>query len=237
MKRFRIGDPLAFRAALALVYTAALLLAFEFWWIPSRVEARLRAAAPGPRPEPSLEPGLQWVAACVVGYLLIPLLLVLVVHREKPASVGFSLRRFHRHVLVYLGLYLLMLPAVLLAARRPEFRNLYPFMGAARADPGAFLRWEVAYVIQFIALEAFFRGYLLFTLEKRIGGLAVFVMTVPYALIHVHKPPFEAYGSIAAGLILGSLALRFRSWAGGALLHALVAVTMDSLAVRDSGMF
>ena len=53
-------------------------------------------------------------------------------------------------------------------------------------------------------------------------------------MIHYHKPPAEAFGALAAGIILGALALRYRSWLGGAILHSLVAVSMDSLAVFSS---
>ena len=41
----------------------------------------------------------------------------------------------------------------------------------------------------------------------------------------------------AEGLVLGFLALRTRSFAGGALFHGLVACTMDVLAVREAGLF
>jgi hypothetical protein len=224
------------RAVLALVYTAVLLTSFEFWLLPARIEAR-RQGYPLERMAPGLESGLWWVVACVIGYSLIPLAIVTLGHRERPASVGYGLSGFRRHVLVYLGLFALILPFVLVASTRPDFRGLYPFVGAARASVSTFLVWEVAYLLQFVALESFFRGYLLFTLEKSIGLLAVFVMAVPYVMIHFHKPPLEAFGAIIAGIVLGVLALRYRSWAGGAVIHGLVAVTMDTLAVRQAGLF
>lgn len=130
-----------------------------------------------------------------------------------------------------------MLPVIIVASQNPPFRDTCPFVPAARERLDVFLRWEAAYVAQFFALEAFFPGYLLFTLEKRLGASAVFVMVVPYAMIHFHKPAPEAFGAIVAGMILGFLALRFRSSAGGALLHSLVAVTMDTLAARQAGLF
>lgn len=222
--------------AIALVYTSALLTAFEFWWLPGRIEARAQGY-PAERMPPGLDSGLTWVAACVIGYVIVPLMVVLLVHRARPGSVGYGLSGFRGHVRVYLGLFALVLPLVLVASTRPDFRSFYPFVGAAREDVPTFLLWEAAYITQFVALEAFFRGYLLFTLEKHMGTLAVFVMTVPYVMIHWHKPPLEAYGAVVAGVVLGMLALRYRSWAGGAMVHALVAVTMDTLAVRQAGLF
>jgi hypothetical protein len=137
---------------------------------------------------------------------------------------------------VYLALYGLMLPLLWLVSQRSEFATLYPFVPSARTSLGVFLVWELAYASQFVALEAFFRGYLLFTCAQRIGWNAIPVMVVPYTMIHFHKPFLECLSAVAAGLLLGVLALRFRTFWGGAVLHILVAVSMDVLAVRQLHM-
>jgi len=230
------------RIVLALVYTACLLTVLEYWYLPERVQSRM---TPAPEwaapmqwyPTPSLEAGLTWVVACIIGFLVIPLLVTLTVHRDKPRSIGFTLAGFHFHLWIYLGLYAVMVPLILMVADRPDFQRVYPFVPTATQSMGNFIRWEVGYLAQFFALESFFRGYLLFTLEKRIGWNAIFVMAVPYCMIHWHKPPEEAFAAVIAGVVLGALALRFRSWVGGALLHALVALTMDLLAAHRAGLF
>lgn len=223
--------------AFVLLYTAAMLTVLEYRYLPTVIEARLRGLPSGVRPAPSLEAGVTWAIACVAGYLVLPLLWMLAVHRRPPAEIGFSGRGFRRHAGVYLGLYVLMLPVLWHVAKEPSFRDTYPFVRESLRDLGTFLRWELAYVAQFLALEAFFRGYLLFRLEKFLGPAAIYVMTVPYCMIHYHKPLPEALGAIVAGVVLGHLALKFRSWYGGALLHILVAVTMDGLAARRAGLF
>jgi len=86
--------------------------------------------------------------------------------------------------------------------------------------------------VQFIALEVFFRGFLLHGLRRALGANAIFVMVVPYCMIHFQKPMPETFGAIGAGLILGTLALRTRSIWGGVLIHVGVAMTMDVLALR-----
>lgn len=225
------------RSAFALVYVAVVLCVLEYLFLPTRVEARLQGLPAGYEITPSLQAGLIWAGGTITVFLVLPLAIVLLAHRDRPASIGWSARGFGRHVGVYLGLYLLMVPAVLFAAGREDFTSMYPFVHAARGDLQTFLIWEAAYLLQFLALEAFFRGYLLFTLERVIGKLAVFVMVVPYCMIHFHKPMLEAFGAVVAGVALGFLALRYRSFYGGALLHALVAVTMDTLAVSRAGLF
>jgi len=225
------------RAVFALLYTVVALTVLEYFWLPFRVEARLQGLPFGHGPAPSLSAGLQWAAATSAAFLLIPVAVVRLVQRERLASVRWYVRRFLRHVGVYLVLYLVMVPAILFAAGRDDFLSVYPFVGAAARDLHTFWIWELAYVGQFFALEAFFRGYLLFTLERAAGRLAIFVMVVPYGMIHFHKPVLEALGAVVAGVFLGFLALRYRSWYGGAVLHSLVALTMDSLAAQRAGLF
>jgi membrane protease YdiL (CAAX protease family) len=226
------GEPaIQRRAALALVYAVTALTVLEYFGLPFRIEARLQGLPFGAEPAPSLAAGLAWAAATSAAFLALPAALVLLVHREPLGSVGFSLGGFLRHAPVYLGLYALMLPALLWAAGRGDFLATYPFVPEARASRPALVAWELGYLAQFFALEAFFRGYLLFTLERAMGRLAICAMAVPYGMIHFHKPFLEALGAVIAGLWLGHLALRYRSFYGGVLLHGAVALTMDLLAV------
>ena len=112
---------------------------------------------------------------------------------------------------------------------RADFLNVYPFYrGAALASPGAVVAWELAYGVQFIALEFFFRGFLVLGLERYIGRYSVWVAVVPYCMIHFHKPPLEAFAAILAGIVLGEVARRTRSIMGGALVHLSVALSMDA---------
>lgn len=221
-------------AVVALLYTAIVLTLLEYPFRPGNVQQRLAPGSSGL----SLEAGAEWALACVCLYLVIPVLLMVCVHRRSPLAFGFSTRGLLRHLRIYLACFAVMLPLIIwVRGENPRFEQTYPFVKAASTDPRVFLRWEVVYLAQFIALEAFFRGYLLFALERSVGGLAVFIMTVPYCMIHYHKPLPETFGAIIAGVFLGTLALRYRSWAGGALLHMLVALTMDALAAHERGLF
>ncbi len=220
------------RCALVLVYMAAALTVLEYYYLPPRIQARL-----GPLGRISLEAGITWAIATSVAFGLIPLLIVKFVHREPLSSVGYNARGFWKHSWIYFGLFLFMVPFLFYAASQPAFVRTYPFVGAARNDFATFWKWEAAYILQFFALESFFRGYALFTLEKKIGQLAIFVLAVPYCMIHYHKPWMEAGGAIIAGIALCALALRTKSFYGGAMLHMLVAVTMDTLGARAGGLF
>jgi membrane protease YdiL (CAAX protease family) len=68
-------------------------------------------------------------------------------------------------------------------------------------------------------------------LRRAMGAGAIFVMAVPYCMIHFGKPYLEANGAIVAGVVLGSLAMRTRSIYAGFMVHITVAFCMDFLAL------
>ena len=223
-------------SAIALCYTAINLSIVEFWFLTNVVQRRINAenreARRAIQRGIGIEAGTTWAVATIVLQLVIPILLIRFVHRRKLSEHGWNMKGFIRHMWIYLGLFAFMVPFVLFAAQREEFLSRYPFVFEARTDGSVFLRWEIVYLLQFIALESFFRGYLLFTLERAFKWNACFIMAVPYCLIHWHKPALECFGALIAGVALGALALRFRSWYGGSVLHMLVGATMDILAFQ-----
>ena len=72
---------------------------------------------------------------------------------------------------------------------------------------------------------------MLFTVARYVGSYAIFIMVIPYVMIHFGKPFAETIGAIIAGIALGTLALRTRSIFGGVLIHVTVALSMDVLAI------
>ena len=183
---------------------------------------------------PALGPG--WFGAVnllwrSVLYLALPLL-SLVLLRLPPAKVGFSLGR-PRLWLRDIGLlYLVMLPLVFLASRQPSFQRSYPFFAFERLGVGNLLLGLAVRMVGMFAWEFLCRGYLLFGFERRVGGLAaIAIQTIPFAVMHVGKPAPEALGSIIAGIVLGIIALRNRSFVPGAILHWAVAASLDVFAI------
>jgi membrane protease YdiL (CAAX protease family) len=173
-----------------------------------------------------------WSGWRVIGYVILPILVILVLPGERLRDYHVSFQGFFRHFWIYLVLFLLILPAVILVSRTAAFRETYPFYRMANRSYADLWTWEVLYAIQFVSLEFFFRGFLLQGLRRALGANAIFVMIVPYCMIHYGKPLPETFGSIFAGVILGTLAMRTRSIWGGVLIHIGVAITMDVLALR-----
>ena len=63
---------------------------------------------------------------------------------------------------------------------------------------------------------------------------ALLVQVAPFAVMHLGKAELETLGSIIAGVALGILSLRTRSFLYGFVLHATIAVFMDVLSVRSA---
>jgi len=186
-----------------------------------------------PRPQ-DLMPG--WFRAVAVlwrsaFYLSLPLLSLFLL-RLPPTKVGFSLGK-PRLWLRDIGLlYLVMLPLVYLASRQAGFQRSYPFFAFERLGTGNLLLGLGIRAVGMFAWEFVCRGYLLFGFERRVGGpAAIAIQTIPFAVMHVGKPAPEALGSIVAGVVLGIIALRNRSFIPGAILHWSVAATLDLFAL------
>lgn len=174
-----------------------------------------------------------WSGTRIVTYVLIPMVTIVLMPGERIRDYYISFRGFGRHLWIYVGLYLFVLPLVLFVSTQENFLATYPFYKYANQSWSHFLRWQILYAAQFVALEFFFRGYMLQALRHKFGYGAIFVMVVPYCMIHYPKPLPETLGAIFAGIALGTLAMRTRSIWGGVLIHVGVALTMDWLAVAQ----
>ncbi len=176
---------------------------------------------------------IHFSVAALLLFVLVPTLFHFVFPVGEPGLFGLGLGHLRPHLKVYAVLPAVMVPVVWFASAQPAFYNFYPMY-----NPPSLRLWilyEFVYFFQFFAVEFFFRGLLLFRLERRFGLMAVWIMLVPYALLHIHKPFPEAVGSIVAGLILGTLSLRSRSIWAGVAVHCTVAFAADLFALIRSG--
>jgi hypothetical protein len=176
-----------------------------------------------------------WGLAAVFWRIVIPLAIIVWVLRRPTCEFGYRVEGLGRHLPAYGLLFLVMAPLLVWASSLDSFQATYPFYSGAAEGGMQFWVYELGYWLQFVALEAFFRGYLVFGLAPALGaGNAVLVMVIPYVMVHFGKPTLEVFAAVVAGFILGHMALRARSWVGGALLHIAVAFTMDVAAISRS---
>ncbi len=177
----------------------------------------------------------HWVLFCVAGYVAIPVAyLKLSGRRLRDYNLGFA--GFFGHLRLYAVLFGLMAPIVLWASTWTAHQSIYPFYRQSGRSWADLLTWQAMYFTQFCALEFFFRGFLLEGLRRWIGYAAVFVMLPPYCMIHFFGKTFpESLASLVAGVVLGLIAMRYRSIWGGAMLHWFIAGSMDALVLWQRG--
>jgi membrane protease YdiL (CAAX protease family) len=87
--------------------------------------------------------------------------------------------------------------------------------------------YELAYASDFLSVELFFRGFLIFAFSKWLGGYAVLAMVSTYCVLHFGKPLPEAVSSIFGGYLLGIIAHYTRNIWGGVIIHVGIAMAME----------
>ncbi|MBM4039331.1 MAG: CPBP family intramembrane metalloprotease, partial [Planctomycetes bacterium] len=203
------------RESLLLLYATAVLCALGY-------HNRFGVAAPE---HALLE---RWVTQGIL-YTAAAALFSALVLRCSPVKLGLEwgeARLWARYVL----LFALVMAAAILAVAwlDPSFASYYRNHRPTAESAPVFLAYAGCYAVYLFGWEYFYRGFLLFGLEPRLGDFAAVVQAVPFALLHIGKPEVETYSSIAGGVILGVLALRARSMWPCFLLHAFVALWMSA---------
>jgi membrane protease YdiL (CAAX protease family) len=176
-----------------------------------------------------------WVGSILIGFLALPAIVMSLLPGKRLRDCNLGFRGFREHFWIYVGLYGAVLPVIWLVSLSPTFYTFYPMYGQAGRSGFDLLLWEGMYAGQFVALEFFFRGFLVGGLGRYIGILAVPVSVMPYMMIHFTKPLPEAAASVVAGFVLGYLAWKTKSIWGGVCVHCAVAATMDLLALAHKG--
>ena len=175
-----------------------------------------------------------WFLSSLITLLLLPMLVVKFGVKGRLRDYGCRLSNGKLGWGFALGGWLLMIPVLLLVVHLfPAFQAKYPLNKLAAASWKTLLLYEFAYGAYLFAWEFFFRGFMLFGLEKRFGNYSILIQTIPFAVMHYSKPFPEVIGSIAAGLLLGAVAFETRSFIYGAAIHWLVAASMDVIAVMS----
>ena len=224
-------------AVFALLYTAFALTAINYLRAPAYLE-RLVGPATQSRTD-NLPQLLWWVALCMLFYFVIPAAVVRGVQRRPLSAIGVGQGNGEPIAGLFATCLIVVLPLVIFFSSTPGFAAKYPFLHVYNGAPYAWqtlLLWEAAYLLQFVGLEFFFRGFLVHSLKPVMGLYAVFVATMPYVMIHWTKPMPEAFAAIVTGIFLGWVSYRTRTIWLGVALHCTVALAMDVLALLHKGM-
>ena len=137
---------------------------------------------------------------------------------------------------LYLWMFLVMIPLVIGASFTEDFLKQYPRYLPDYSEAEEYLGWkdwqtslifELCYGIDFIFIELFFRGFIIFAMVRYVGSSVIFAMATVYVFIHFEKPVGETIGSFFGGLILGVLSYKTDSIWGGIAIHLGIAWLME----------
>ena len=135
-------------------------------------------------------------------FIVLPTAGLLLIKRN-PLDMGLRLgdwRKWLIHLLVAGAI------AVVVVAVGSRFDSVSEYYGAKTGT--GILQYILERIVIIFAIEYLFRGFLLFGLKEKLGGGAVLLQMVPFALMHIGKPEIEAIGCILTGLYFGYLAYR-----------------------------
>ncbi|MCC7380646.1 MAG: CPBP family intramembrane metalloprotease [Deltaproteobacteria bacterium] len=251
--RHRLGQLLAWAAPLretdrrtVVILTAAALILVVFKKVGGPGFFRGLGTPLESHPRIEVIADLWWFGCCFLMLGVVPALITSRLRGVDRAELGLGIGD-HRFGLRWVAiLYGVMLPVIGVASRFESFWRYYPLNEAlgreavtffGSGQPADWIAWlvlyEVGYALYFVGWEYFYRGFLTISLYRPLGIHAIFVGNIPFVLMHAGKPFPEALGSIVAGVALGLFALRARSFWYGWLLHALIAASMDLLAIQQ----
>ena len=178
--RSRMRHRLDRRTVVVLLTAVVLLIVFEYWGLAGSFRASIVARAgrrlAGGGVPAVLRPACPyqyWGVASLVIRVLIPFGVVAWVLREPLREWGWRIKPRWRDVRPYVLFLAAMIPIVVVMSLMASFQAKYPFYEGAVAGGWHFWGFQLFYGLQFLGVEAFFRGFLLFGLERRFGWYAI----------------------------------------------------------------
>ncbi|HET9852058.1 MAG TPA: CPBP family intramembrane glutamic endopeptidase [Candidatus Limnocylindrales bacterium] len=199
------------RASVAILATTALIVVDQLRW---SIGADLLAA----------RTGLDGVAVQrFLLFLVVPLAIVLLAFRDDPGRYGLRVGDWRAGLPLLIAGLAVMTPIILGLATLPQFQGYYG-AGDTMAEPLS--RVLANNLAELVPAEFLLRGFLMFTLWRRIGPLALVVQIVPFVLTHLGKPDIELWSTFIGGSIFAWLDWRTGSIVWSALGHVFVLTLM-----------
>ncbi|MDD3686033.1 MAG: hypothetical protein PHE56_04620 [Bacteroidales bacterium] len=174
--------------------------------------------------------------------LLFPLFLIYLIFDRKSEAgfYGLNLKTFNFKIAL-----ILTVVAVLISFVGSKFESVgqyYPILNrtayqifAHKSGLNKILvatGFEAAYMFDFIMIELFFRGFMIFGFIKLLGKNAILPVATLYAVIHFGKPLPETISSFFGAYFLGIVAYNQKNIGIGVVLHCALALSMELFTLR-----
>ncbi|MBK6914312.1 MAG: CPBP family intramembrane metalloprotease [Ignavibacteriales bacterium] len=172
-----------------------------------------------------------WFISDFFTLLIIPVLIVKLILKEKLNNFGFQVGDYKTGLKYSFLFILFMIPLIWFVSGSQSFASTYPHLQMARSNWSIFILYETGMLIYMIAWEFIWRGYMLFGLKEKFGYYAILIQMIPFLILHNGKPVLETFGAIFGGIALGILAWRTASFYYCVIIHMAVMFTIDFISV------
>ena len=155
----------------------------------------------------------------LVLYFIIPMIVILLLFREKPTIYGFQLGNW-RAGLIWTAVGCIGMAIILwFVARTPTMQSYYT---AKAPESTLYLLYITA--ADLFGWEFMWRGFMLFGLAAYLGpGAAIWLAAVPFAFMHLGKPEIETLSTLFGGAAFGFIAWQTGSFFYPFLIHWFIA--------------
>ena len=247
----KIIKSLTDKTALILLSTFILLI---LWG--SKGDMKILAKIFGEKWPGALFPGVPWhdrLASFLVGFLLlvaVPCCIIKFIFKERLSEYGLGWpKETAGRKQAVSGFFLIIGVAIIpfyLSAFNPGMQEEYPLFGdvITKGDWGAFVVYELVYLLFFVVIDFIYRGYLLFGIFKIkdikaikgvkgikgplvFGIYAILIQMLSYTMWHIAKPVPELIGTVFWGIGTGAVVLKTRTVWPVIIAHWLLCVFLD----------
>jgi len=155
----------------------------------------------------------------IILYLVIPMIVIMFLFREKPAIYGFRLGDWRTGLIWTVVGCAGMAIILYFIARTPAMQEYY---SAKAPESTPYLLYITA--VDLFGWEFMWRGFLLFGLAMYFGpGPAIWLAAVPFAFMHLGKPEIETLSTLFGGAAFGFIAWQTGSFFYPFLIHWFIA--------------
>ncbi len=174
---------------------------------------------------------LYWFIGDFIVFFIIPVILILLVHKKKLGDFGIAQGDYKFGIKISFLVIIIFLPVLWVVSSFEAFAETQPHLSLTKYHWSVFLIYEIGMFIYMIGWEFIWRGYMLFGLERIFGYYAIFIQMIPFVILHNGKPELETFSAILGGIALGYIALRTRSFIYCVIIHFSVMFSIDIISV------
>jgi membrane protease YdiL (CAAX protease family) len=148
---------------------------------------------------------------------LLPLVVILFM-RKNPLDYG--LRWGKPRVWVFWVIITCLLAGIILfsVSFLPSLQGYYDF----ELKKYGFIAYVWTSIFSLMGSEFMFRGYLLFGLKDKYKEGSIIIQMIPFAILHLGKPPVETISTIFTGLLFGYIAYKGKSYWPVLIIHLFI---------------